>query len=59
MIFTYKHWDDFCKKLADKGVRSVPIKDIVASSLCRIETRCGNKCTKGFSFGYDRTKVRS
>lgn len=32
MIFTYKQWDDFCKKLADKGVRSIPTKEIVNSS---------------------------
>lgn len=32
MIFTYQHWDDFCKELAEKGVRSIPTRDILAST---------------------------
>lgn len=32
MIFTYQHWDDFCKELAEKGVRSIPTREILAST---------------------------
>lgn len=32
MIFTYQHWDDFCKELAEKGVRSISTREILAST---------------------------
>ena len=32
MIFIYNRWDCFCKKLADKGVKSIPTKEIVSSN---------------------------
>ena len=28
MIFTYKNWDKFCKTLSNKGVISVPAKQV-------------------------------
>lgn len=28
MIFTYNRWDEFCKKLAEKGLKSIPTKEI-------------------------------
>lgn len=28
MIFTYQHWDNFCRELAEKGVKSIPTRDI-------------------------------
>ena len=31
MIFVYKRWDDFCKKLAGKGMISIPTKEITPS----------------------------
>ena len=32
MIFIYHHWDDFCRRLAEKGVKSIPTREISASS---------------------------
>lgn len=32
MIFTYQHWDNFCRELAEKGVKSIPTRDIKAST---------------------------
>ena len=32
MIFTYQHWDDFCRELAERDVRSIPTMEIQASS---------------------------
>ena len=32
MIFTYNHWDEFCKNLAGKGVKSIPTREILAST---------------------------
>lgn len=31
MIFIYKHWEEFCKQLADKGIKSIPTKEIVST----------------------------
>ena len=35
MIFVYKKWDEFCKKLSENGIYSIPSKDV-------------NKDTKGY-----------
>lgn len=32
MIFVYSKWDDFCKKLAERGLVSIPTRDIKAST---------------------------
>ena len=32
MIFTYQHWDNFCRELAEKGVKGIPTRDIKAST---------------------------
>lgn len=32
MIFTYQHWDNFCRELAEKGVKSIPTRDIKDST---------------------------
>lgn len=32
MIFTYNRWDDFCGELAEKGVKSIPTRDILSST---------------------------
>lgn len=32
MIFVYKKWDDFCKKLHDKGIHSIPARDVCVES---------------------------
>lgn len=32
MIFTYNRWDDFCGELAEKGVKSIPTREILAST---------------------------
>lgn len=28
MIFVYKKWDAFCKRLADKGIKSIPAREV-------------------------------
>lgn len=28
MIFVYKKWDDFCRALEQKGIRSIPAKEV-------------------------------
>ena len=28
MIFSYKKWDSFCKKLADRGIKSIPAMQV-------------------------------
>ena len=30
MIFVYKKWDAFCKKLADSGIHSIPAREVVS-----------------------------
>ncbi len=32
MIFIYKKWDDFCKKLHNKGIHSIPARDVCAET---------------------------
>ena len=32
MIFVYKKWDDFCKKLQENGIHSIPAKDVRAET---------------------------
>ena len=31
MIFTYSRWDEFCKDLAEKGMQSIPTKEITSA----------------------------
>lgn len=31
MIFTYSRWDEFCKNLAEKGMQSIPTKEITSA----------------------------
>lgn len=32
MIFTYNRWEEFCKRLAVKGVKSIPTREILTST---------------------------
>ena len=32
MIFVYNRWDTFCRKLASKGLQSIPTKDIILAT---------------------------
>lgn len=31
MIFTYNRWDEFCKNLAEKGLKSIPTKELTSA----------------------------
>ena len=33
MIFTYKKWDDFCKKLNERGRRSIPACEVFGNDI--------------------------
>ena len=31
MIFVYKKWESFCKRLAEKGIKSIPAREVDGS----------------------------